>query len=127
MKMKTIALGLTLFAAQFSFGETLKCADAAVKAAMESNYKSFHNSGGTCGAKLLTAGDYTETYLVCVSDETDPSEYVVNMKRDGCKVQFADAQHDSQSPHFEDDKGLLKTKECSVSDDGKGKAKVICK
>ncbi len=98
----------------------LSCADAAVKAATEKNLKRFGASTGSCGAKLLTSGDYSETYLVCVSDETDPSEWVVvmstNKKDASCKVVYADAQYDSQAPNFESDDGLLDTVTCSGDD-----------
>ena len=107
-----------------------------MQAATESSYKQFNASGGSCGAKLLTAGDFNETYLVCISDETDPSEWVVVIEKKSqatkklaardCVVKYAGVQYDSQTPHFESEEGLLKTKECSVSDNGKGTSKVTC-
>lgn len=129
--MKTLlvtvfVLGLAQMASA-SQTQDLKCADEAVKAAILSNFKRFGASTGSCGAKLLTAGDYLETYLVCVSDETDPSEWVVVMdkKGKGCKVKHADSQYDSETPNFESSEGLLKTVECSI--DYGDNAKLICK
>ena len=104
----------------------LKCANQAVKAATANNFKRFGASTGSCGAKLLTAGEYLETYLVCVSDETDPSEWVVVMdkKANKCKVKYADSQYDSQTPNFESNEGLLNTVECSADSEDKA---VTCK
>lgn len=126
--MKSLAMTLLVLAfAQTSFAaQELKCADQAVKAATMSNFKQTNASTGSCGAKLLTAGDYLETYLVCVSDETDPSEWVVVMSKKGgkCKVKLADNQYDSETPNFESSEGLLKTIECSIDF---GDTKLVCK
>lgn len=107
--------------------ELLKCADEAVRTATMKNFERFGAATGSCGAKLLTAGDYSETYLVCVSDETDPSEWVVVMDKKtkkGCKAKYADSQYDSETPNFQSDEGLLKTVECSVD---YSDSKLICK
>lgn len=110
----------------------LECANQAVEAAVTRNFKRYGASTNSCGTKLLTAGDYLETYLVCVSDETDPSEWVVAIRKDvtnknnevvgKCAVKFADAQTDSSTPHFNDgDTDLLATWVCTADhgDDGK--------
>lgn len=129
--MKSLATVLLVLGfAQASFAtQELKCADAAVKAATMNNFKRFGASTNSCGAKLLSAGDYLETYLVCVTDETDPSEWVVVMDKKAakCKVKYADSQYDSQTPNFEhaDDLDLLKTVQCSI--DYADNAKLICK
>ncbi|MES2800883.1 MAG: hypothetical protein V4654_00195 [Bdellovibrionota bacterium] len=127
--MKSLAMVLfVLGMGQVSFAaQELQCADQAVKTATMKNFKRFGASTGSCGAKLLTAGAYSETYLVCVSDETDPSEWVIVMKKanKGCHVKYADTQHDSETPNFESSEGLLKTVECSI--DHADNAKLICK
>ncbi len=128
--MKSLAMALLVLGfAQAGFAvetQELKCADQAVKAATLNNFKRFNASTGSCGAKLLTAGDYLETYLVCVSDETEPSEWIVVMSKKGdkCKVKYADNQYDSETPNFESSEGLLKTVECSID---YGDNKLVCK
>lgn len=127
MKKTILLAAISLLSmAQLVEASDLKCANEAVKAATASNFKRFGASTGSCGAKLLTAGDYSETYLVCVSDETDPSEWVVVMdkKANKCKVKYADSQYDSQTPNFESNEGLLNTVECSADSEDKA---VTCK
>lgn len=118
-----LVMGQTGFAAQ---KEELKCADIAVRTATKANFKRYGASTSSCGTKLLTAGDYLETYLVCITDETEPSEWVVVMSKKGniCKVKFADNQYDSETPNFESSEGLLKTVECSID---YGDNKLVCK
>lgn len=127
---KTILVGMMLAFTQTTFAaqkQERKCADEAVRVATMNNFKRFGAATGSCGAKLLTAGAYSETYLVCVSDETDPSEWVVIMDKKtkkGCKAAYADSQYDSETPNFQSDEGLLKTVECSVD---YSDSKLICK
>lgn len=138
MKILLSIIGFcTLFSLSSTAAENLKCADQAVRAATEKNFKRFGASTSSCGAKLLSAGNYLETYLVCVSDETDPSEWIVvtevaKADRSGritrrCAVSFAEVQYDSSTPHFEnsDDPDLLKTKECSADHGAEGR--VVCR
>ncbi|MES2854465.1 MAG: hypothetical protein V4692_01325 [Bdellovibrionota bacterium] len=106
----------------------LKCADKATEFATKKNFKRFGASTHNCGTKLLASGEFLETYLVCVSDETDPSEWVVVVEKEGknalgklidCKIKFADVQYDSQTPTFDDEAGNLETLECSGDQGGK--------
>ena len=122
-----LALAVLFMAAQaFAAPEApkLECANEAVKVAVARNFKRYGASTNSCGAKLLTAGEFFETYLVCVSDETDPSEWVVVMKTDAdkCSAKFADAQHDSSTPNFSDDSdsALLNVWSCSADHGGNG-------
>lgn len=113
----------------------MKCADRAVEAATTKNFKRFGASTNSCGAKLLSSGEYLETYLVCVSDETDPSEWVVVIQKTvtdkqqratgTCGVKYAEQQYDSSTPNFESADGLLKTVGCTADYGGDGK--VHCK
>jgi hypothetical protein len=123
---KSLLLVTTFLFSQASFAADLKCADKAVRAATEKNFKRFDASTNSCGAKLLTSGLYSETYLVCISDETDPSEWVVVVSKNAgkCIVKYVDSQYDSETPNFEDESGLLETVSCNAeygSDEG-----VVC-
>jgi hypothetical protein len=133
--MKKFALILlTTLVSCFAFAEPqLECANTAVEAATVKNFRTHGANTQSCGAKLLTAGESLETYLVCVSDETDPSEWVVVIQKavfkknklvQTCGVLTAEAQYDSQTPNFEDDQVLLETVKCEMADDDK---KATCK
>ncbi|RYZ67042.1 MAG: hypothetical protein EOP05_18275 [Proteobacteria bacterium] len=138
LAMAVILMAAQAFAAAPVSSETptLECANQAVEAAVSHNFKRFGASTNSCGAKLLTAGDYLETYLVCVSDENEPSEWVVAVRKTitnkknevvgKCGVKFADAQYDSGTPNFNDgDTDLIPTWACTADYGGDGK--VHCK
>lgn len=102
----------------------LKCTDAAVKATVSKNYKTFKASTSSCGIKLLHAGEFKETYIVCTSDETDPMEYIAVMsKNKGCKADLISSTNEAQTPTFDDNTGLLKSIECSIDN---GDDKLVC-
>lgn len=134
MKSVLFAVAASLISVSAFAEETkLECADKAVEVATTKNFKRFGANTGSCGAKLLASGETLETYLVCVSDETDPSEWVVVMDINvakgnkvvgKCGVLAAEQQFDSETPNFDSSNGILKTVECSMSDDDK---KATCK
>lgn len=134
MKNSILVLLLSLVGVSaFAYDQKLECADKAVEAATVRNFRDHGANTGSCGAKLLAAGDYLETYLVCESDETDPSEWIVvveknvfkNNKLAGkCGIVAVEAQYDSETPNFDSDDGVLKTKSCTMEDDDK---KARCK
>lgn len=130
-----LALAVILMAAQaFASAEkpVLECANEAVKVATARNHKRYDVSTNSCGAKLLSIGDHLETYLVCLTDETEPSEWVVVMKKKEtneknevvrkCAPKFADAQTDVRNPNFDDenDPALLKVWTCHAEFGVKG-------
>lgn len=90
---------------------TAKCQAVAEKAAEKANYKKFGAETSVCGSKVLHLGDQLETYLVCISDETDPSEWIVTVKRDvfnkdhdlvkNCKVEYTGYAVDAATPNFD--------------------------
>ena len=111
MKMKTgmtmlgLVAGLMATAAQASARD---CSEEAQAAAVAANKRMHGAESGECGARLLHRGDQKETWLVCVSDETDPSEWVV-VTRNGskaahearCSIAYAGNVYDSTTPDFE--------------------------
>lgn len=102
----------------------LKCTDAAVKATVSKNYKTFKASTSSCGIKLLHAGSFKETYIVCTSDETDPMEYIAVMdKNKNCKADYISSTNEASTPTFDDNTGLLKSIECSIDF---GDDKLVC-
>lgn len=113
MKNTMIVILMTALTSVASAKSNLKpkCEDIAVKAAEKANYKLFGAETGSCGSKLLHLGDTVETYLVCITDETDPSEWVVAVKRDvadkngkvvkTCKVEYTGYAMDAATPNFD--------------------------
>lgn len=97
----------------------LKCADKAVMATVMKNFKSFKVGTNSCGIKLLNKGIFSETYIVCTTDETDTMEYVTVMDR-YCKTLLVTSSNQGEAPAFDNDKGLLNAVSCSV-DEGSGK------
>jgi hypothetical protein len=98
----------------FAMNRDLKpmCEQVAQDAAVKANKKMFGAETGPCGIKILHLGDQLETYLACVSDETDPSEWVVVVKRQvfdkktrkltgTCKVQYSGYAVDAATPDFD--------------------------
>jgi hypothetical protein len=138
--MKMNQLLVSFFVSGFSVtamaakDKSLQCIDTAVKAAVQTNYSNFGASTSSCGIKLLNKGNYSETYVVCTTDETDPMEYVVvvtpssyNQQTESsetCKVKFVDSTSDASTPTFESEEGLLKSIACSIDN---GDEKLICK
>ncbi len=121
--IQNLLLIATLLTAPAVFAATPKCANQAVESAVTKNFKRFGASTNSCGATLLSAGEYRETYLVCVSDETDPSEWVVVINTVQCKVEYAGTQSESETPTFDslNPAQLLKTQECSADQGLDGK------
>lgn len=118
----TTVLSFSAFAAKEK--TQLKCTNDAVKAAVSTNYKNFKVSTSSCGIKLLHAGEFAETYIVCTSDETDPMEYIaVVSKKKGCKVELIKSTNEASTPTFDDNTGLLKSIECSMEFDV---GKLVC-
>jgi hypothetical protein len=128
--MKSLFIGFLLFSGSAFAVEPPVCSNEAVKTAVSRNFERFGAATSSCGAKLLAQGRYLSTYLVCVTDETDPSEWVVVMSPAGegnCAVEFADVQYDSESPNFSrDNKDLLPVWTCEA-DAGFKDGEVICK
>jgi hypothetical protein len=133
--MKSIILVISTFMTLNAFaGKTPTCANQAVYAAVEKNYKTFEAGTNSCGIKALHIGETLETYLVCTSDETDPMEYVVTVQptkyNDGkpnelCAVSYVEVSYDSETPDFDSDEGLIaNTQNCKID---YGDDKVICK
>lgn len=87
------------------------CTDKAVDYAVSANQERTNAQSTACGAKLLSSGDYIETFLVCVTDETDPSEWIVIVEKEElnhgdptgetCLLQYAGAQFDNRTPTFD--------------------------
>lgn len=80
-----------------------ECVDFAVKTAVQKNFKTFGAGSHSCGIKPLNIGQFLETYLVCVSDETEPTEYimVVEPRNNQCKVKFLGSATESTTPNFD--------------------------
>lgn len=107
-----VTLSMLSFSAFAKSDLSAKCETQAVAAAVKANKKKFGAETSDCGAKLLHLGDQLETYLVCVSDETDPSEWIVTVKRDvfskrthkvvgTCDVEYTGYAVDASTPDFE--------------------------
>lgn len=104
--------------------QELKCVNKAVSGATLKNFKNYGASTNSCGIKLLHAGDFKETYIVCTSDETEPTEYIVVMDPNKkCKMDFIASTNESSTPTFDSDEGLLKSIECSIDN---GDNKLVC-
>lgn len=98
-------------AAKASDDDALQCQAVAEKAAVKADTRIFGAEANSCGSKLLHAGRYLETYLVCASDETDPSEWIVVVRKyesknghvtGRCVVKHVDYTYDDETPDFED-------------------------
>ena len=118
MKLFLMAAVLTVATAAFA-SDDLKCVDKAVREATLKNFTSFGAGSNSCGIKKLTSGPHLETYLVCVSDESESSEWVMAMDPSSCKVRFAAAQEDAGTPNFDGEEDLLKAVSCTVYDSKK--------
>ena len=115
--MKSLLLTITLLMGTTSFAQDeAQCADHAVKAAVQKNYKQYNASTNSCGIKPLNVGEFLETYLVCVSDETDPTEYIVVIDPRGgkCKVKFLDSATESSTPNFDNSTLYIKDIEGAI-------------
>lgn len=102
----------------------LKCVDNAVKSTVRHNFKNFGVSTNSCGIKLLHAGTFKETFLVCTTDETDGMEYIVVMEKKACKAVHISSTNEGETPAFADNNGLLNSVECSIDE---GDEKLVCK
>lgn len=115
--MKSILLSITLAAllptakaANKNQEPKSMCQNVAEKAAAKADFEMFGAEASSCGSKLLHLGDELETYLVCVSDETDPSEWIVVVKRfvtnknhkvvSQCHVEYTGYAVDAATPDF---------------------------
>lgn len=125
----------TAFATRLSTpAKTPSCANEAVYAAVAKNYKTFEAGTSSCGVKALNLGNNLETYIVCTTDETDPMEYIVTVNplkyvkdKDPkkCAVEYVSSSHESSTPTFESEVGLIKgAQECSID---YGDAEIKCK
>lgn len=96
------AMALLVATASAKDGQPV-CADETVKAAVQKNYKQYGASTNSCGIKPLNVGEFLETYLVCVSDETEPTEYiaVVEPRNGKCNVKFLAAATEASTPNFD--------------------------
>lgn len=110
-------ISLTLTANAKNTNE-LKCADKAVMATVTKNFKSFSVSTNSCGIKLLNKGVFSETYIVCTTDETDTMEYITVMDKN-CKPLLVTSSNEGEAPAFENDKGLLDAVSCSIDEGSK--------
>ena len=115
--MKNLVLvGIMMLAAQVSMAAPkselkAECQAVVEEAAAKADTKMFGAEAGGCGSKLLHLGDQLETYLVCVSDETDPSEWIVTVQRHvsdkngkivkRCQVKYTGYAVDAATPDFE--------------------------
>ncbi|MBC7419757.1 MAG: hypothetical protein H7328_03420 [Bdellovibrio sp.] len=119
--MKSIALILMLLTFPKAKANEIRkadCANQAVKAAVEANYRAFDASTSSCGVKAIQVTQDYETLLVCTSDETEVMEYTIVLgKRAGeaCTISKVTMTSDSSAPHFDSSVGLLTAVECSIS------------
>lgn len=107
--LKTPVLFLSLVASSFALADDYvpSCNLTAQSAAVQENYRATGAESSGCGTQLLYKGDLTETFLVCVSDETEPSEWIVTIKtsfskptRVACEVEAISKANDSSAPSF---------------------------
>lgn len=126
--MKLLLIGTILtfaFTLHAEEKKSLKCVNKAVIASVKHNFKSFGAGTGSCGIKLLHAGDFKETYIACTSDETDPMEYIVVMNsHKGCKTEYVGSTNEGSVPTFDSEDGLLNSISCSIDS---GDKKLVCK
>ncbi len=112
--MNKLFLSIVLLVTQAAFANEPQCVDQTVRQTVMHNFSKFGASTNSCGIKALNIGDFLETYLVCSSDETEPTEYVVVVNADTCETAFIDAATEASTPNFNTDGGLLESVECSI-------------
>jgi hypothetical protein len=92
--LSTLFITLSAFAAP-------KCETQAKKYGYQAANKTFGaesvESRSVCGAELLDGGDFLETYVVGISDEVEPSEFIVVVDKKTCKLKFAGVTRDAAS------------------------------
>ena len=74
MKKLLFTIAATLVATASANEGVPQCADFTVKAAVQKNFKTYGASTNSCGIKPLNIGEFLETFLVCVSDETESAD-----------------------------------------------------
>ncbi|MBY0518103.1 MAG: hypothetical protein K2P81_14435 [Bacteriovoracaceae bacterium] len=98
--MKAIIALVCLFVALSAFAQG-KCEKEAKKFGYQAANQTFgmesEESRSVCGATLLDNGDFIETYIVGISDEVEPSEFIVILDKKTCKKKFAAVSKDSAS------------------------------
>ncbi len=111
--MKFVILSLVVsFASVSAFAGAAECSKVAEEVAAKADKAKFGAEASSCGSKLLNKGSELETYLVCVSDETDPSEWIVVVepkvinRNSGnvlatCQVRYKGYATDAASPNFD--------------------------
>ena len=102
---------LLLSAPAFADAPTGKCGKQVEAAAAKADKKRFNAEANSCGSKLLHQGAELETYIVCVTDETDASEWIVTaqpevLNKKGevvgtCKVAYTGYAVEASTPDFD--------------------------
>jgi len=112
--MKAIFLSLILAVSATEAANQPKCVDEAVKHTVFFNAHKHGVGTNSCGIKALNIGHFYETYLVCTSDETESTEYVVTVDSKTCVAEYTVAATESSTPNFENTNGLLKSVSCDI-------------
>lgn len=96
-----LALALVALFTTLSAFAAPKCETQAKKYGYQAANKAFgtgsEESRSVCGAELLDGGDFLETYVVGISDEVEPSEFIVVVDKKTCKLKFAGVTRDAAS------------------------------
>ena len=81
--------------------EPVRCFNVAERAGLAAVNKKWPGASvetrTVTGHRLLVNGDFIETYLIGISDETDPSDWVVIINKKNCSVKFVDDSTDGAS------------------------------
>lgn len=98
MKNKLI-LVLSLISAAAFAEETPKCLSQVGKPALArinrmDGWRGAADTRAIYGIKPLFIGAFNETYLIAVSDEVEPSEWIAVVNSGTCKIQFLDVAND---------------------------------
>lgn len=112
--MKNLMILSFVVFSQFSFSQEIECVDEAVKKTTLFNKEKYGAGTSSCGIKKLHLGQFKNTFLVCTSDETEPTEYVVIMTKGHCKPEVISPVTEARTPSFDDDSNLLDSVECSI-------------
>lgn len=105
---KIVLLTLTLLGSNLyargggTIGSDAICGDKALQYAVIESYKKTSNPTKTCGINELNIGQNTETFVVCIKENTNYSEYIVTLDRvkRSCPLNSIHLSTENKAPSF---------------------------
>jgi hypothetical protein len=99
---KLITLALTVFVSAQAFAAEVDCSRAAEKGALKAARIAWGmdnaETASVVGSKILFKGPFLQTFVVGLSDEVEPSDWIVVLDPQArCKVKFAGAADEGSS------------------------------